>query len=261
MNESPPEETVKDFLEYLGKEEANLLVTFNNLRPEFDIFSKVDDLYRTAIASSRIDSADDQVVLQLLLFAHYQYYHSTSTLLRCHLSDALSSMRTAIEAGLTAYRIIEDRPSQLLYVERDKSFQFPKNFFKKVWKSEPDAYPLAHPLLNRWDACSEYGAHPDISAFVHRLELPDATDRRLKLQYFQHPKNRWEFGWYYLLFVHTFLIILQVFEKDLVQEKSFVPDEWAKSIPQVGKNLEELMEEAKRRGDEAGGDHNTAQPR
>lgn len=252
MNESPPKEAVKDFLEYLGKEEANLLVTFNNLRPEFDIFSKVDELYRTAITSARVENVeDDLVVLQLLLFAHYQYYHSTATLLRCHLSDALSSMRTAIEAGLTAYRIIEDRPSQLLYIERDKSFQFPKNFFRKVWKSEPDAYPLAHPLLNRWDACSEYGAHADISAFVHRLELPDATNRMLKLQYFQHPKNRWGFGWYYLLLVHTFLIILQVFERYLVQEKGVVPDEWVRSIPQVGKNLEELMKEAKRR-EEAG---------
>ncbi len=48
-----------------------------------------------------------------LLLVHYHYYYSAATLLSCHLSEALASMRTAIEAGLTAYRIIEDRPSQL----------------------------------------------------------------------------------------------------------------------------------------------------
>ena len=117
-----------DFFEYLGAETGNLLVTLNNLRTEFDLFSRLDGLYRTAIRNARADSPDDLVVLQLLLFVHYHYYNSTATLLRCHLSDALASMRTAIEAGLTAYRIIEDRPSQLQYVQRDKSFLSHKRF-------------------------------------------------------------------------------------------------------------------------------------
>ncbi len=266
MSEPTQISAVKDFLQYLGAEETNLLISLNNLRTEFDIFSKVDGLYHTAIKSARAGSPDDLVLLQLLLFVHYQSYHSIATLLRCHLSDAIASMRTAIEAGLTAYRIIEDRPSQLLYVERDKSFQFPKSFFEKAWKNDPNAFPLAQHLLKLRDACSQYGAHADISTFVHRLELPDfelpeSNEQMLKLQYFQHPKSRWEFGSFYLRLVHTFLIILQIFEKYLVQEKAFVPNDWAKSIPQVGKNLEELMEEAKRRGDEAGSDRDAAEPR
>lgn len=260
MDESASTDKVKDFLEYLGKEEANLLVTLNNLRPEFDLFSKLDSLYRTAINSGRVENADDLVVMQLLLLVHYQYYHSTSTLLRCHLSDAFASMRIAIEAGLTAYRIIEDRPSQLLYVERDKSFRFPKSFFKKAWKKDSNAFPLARPLLDRWNACSEYGAHADINTFIERLELPSPSKPELKLQYFQHPKNRWEFGWYYLVLVHTFVIILQAFEKYLVVEKAFLPKEWAKAIPHIGKNVENLMQEAEQRSDAADSDPDTEEP-
>ena len=111
-----------DFLEYLGVETGNLLISLNNHRTEFEMFSRLDALYRTAFRDGRVDSADDLIIPQLLLLVHYHYYYSAATLLRCHLSDALASMRTAIEAGLTAYRIIEDRPSQLKYVQRDRSF-------------------------------------------------------------------------------------------------------------------------------------------
>ncbi len=72
----------------------------------------------------------------------------------------------------------------------------------------------------------------------------------LRLHYFQHPRNRYEFGWYFLLFVHTFVIILHVFEKFLVREKALLPEEWGRSIRHVGKNVEDLLTEAKRRADE-----------
>ena len=52
-----------NFLEYLGAETGNLLVTLNNLRTEFDMFSHLDGLYRRAIRSGRIDSADDLIIL------------------------------------------------------------------------------------------------------------------------------------------------------------------------------------------------------
>ena len=112
---------------------------------------------------------------------------------------------------------------------------------------DPAAFPLAPPLLDRWDACSQHGSHADISAFFHRLDLPDAASPQLRLQYFQYPKDRYEFGWYFLMLVHTFVIILIVFEKFLAEERALVPEEWRKSIPQVGKNVEILMKEAEQR--------------
>lgn len=236
-----------DFLEYLGAETGNLLVSLNNHRVEFEMFSRVDHLYRTALGAGPFSSEDDLIIPQLFLLVHYQYWHSAATFLRCHLSDALASMRKAIEAGLTAYRIIEDRPSQIQYVKRDKSFLSHKRYFNKVWKTDPDAYPLARPLLNHWDACSQYGSHADVDTFFYRVDLPDADSPMLRLHYFQHSKNRWEFGWHFLMLVYTFVIILKVFEKYLVHEKALLPEGWAKSIPEVGKNVEDLIEEAKRR--------------
>jgi hypothetical protein len=190
MNDTTPAGSVGNFFEYLGAEETNFLVTLNNLRAEFDAFSHLDGLYRTAIDNACAEDEEDLIIFQLLLFVHYHLYHSAATLLRCHMSDALASMRTAIEAGLAAYRIIDDRQSQLQYVLRSKSLQSHKRFFKKAWETEPEAFPLAHPLLNRWDACSRYGSHADIDVFVHRLTLPEDGSPVLKLQYFQHPKNR-----------------------------------------------------------------------
>ena len=158
-------------------------------------------------------------------------------------------MRVGIDAGLTAYRIVEDRPSQLQYVERHKSFLYPKAFFQRERKKNPNAFPLAKPLLSLRDSCSRYGSHADIDSFVHRLELPKRPGEELKLQYFQHPKNRWDFGWWYLRLIHTFLMILQVFEKYLVREKEFVTQEWANSIRQIGLQIEKLMDEARTKAD------------
>ncbi len=235
-----------NLLEYLGTEETNLLITLNNLGNEFAVFNRVDKLYVDALSNARIsDEEDDLILLQLLLYAQFYYYYSAATLLRCHLSEAISSMRVGIDAGLTAYRIVEDRPSQVQYVERHKSFLYPKAFFQRERKNNPNAFPLAKPLLALRDACSQYGSHADIDSFVHRLELPKAPGEELKLQYFQHPKNRWDFGWWYLRLIHTFLMILQVFEKFLVQEKGFVTQEWASSTRQIGMQIEKLMIEAR----------------
>lgn len=242
---NPASAKTVDFLAYLGAEENHFLATFASFRHEFDVFIHLDGLYLKAISHAKATHDDDVIVLQLLLFVHYHYYHSAATLLRCHLSEALSSLRAAIDAGLTAYRIIEDRPSQMQYIQRDKSFQYPKSFFQKAHKKNPNTFPLAAPLLNRRDACSRYGSHADIESFAHRLELPKEPGQMLRLHYFQRPKNQREFAWYYLLLMHTFLIILQVFDKFLVQEKRYVTSEWSNSIPQLGKYLEKLMEDAR----------------
>lgn len=238
-----------DFFEYLGAEYTNLHVTLAKMQAEFNAFTHVDQLYKEATDGGSVAEQDDIPLMSLFLFVHYHLYNSTATLLRCHMAEAQNSMRPAIDAALTAYRIIEDRPSHLEWLNRDKSFLRPKEFFRKARRNDPKAFPLSGMLLDRRDACSQYAAHADVDVFAHRLDLPTPESLQLKIQYFQHPANRWEFGWFFLMQLHTFVLILSVFEKYFVGEKGFVSNEWTGRVGNLGKQIEAMMEEAENRAD------------
>lgn len=45
-----------NFLEYLSKEEQNLLTSFNNFRNEFDLFYNIDRIYQEPLRVSRVAS-------------------------------------------------------------------------------------------------------------------------------------------------------------------------------------------------------------
>ncbi len=99
--------TQKHFADYLGIEETNLLASIINFRGEFDLFYNIDDVYRAPL-NRLIVGEDEAVIPQLYLFVHFHMYFAVSCILRSHLSDALSSTRKAIDAGLTAYELILD---------------------------------------------------------------------------------------------------------------------------------------------------------
>jgi hypothetical protein len=53
---------------------------------------------------------------------------------------------------------------------------------------------------------------------------------------------------------HTFVIILEVFAEYLVREKGMLPESWAMSLPAFGRQVEDLLAEAKRRANGEGED-------
>jgi hypothetical protein len=88
-----------NLLEFIGAEETNLLVTMHMCHPDLaKPFPMLDGAYQAPIKFIDVNINDEhkQALLALYLFTHYHLYFSMVCLLRCHLSDSLSSTRKAI---------------------------------------------------------------------------------------------------------------------------------------------------------------------
>ena len=234
-----------NFLEYIATEEQNLLTSFSNFRKEFDLFYNVDRIYQEPLRRLII-SEDDVLVPQLYLFVHFHLYFSISTLLRSHLSECLASMRKAIDATLSAYKIILEPKYSEKYINRDKYFQFIKSNMQKEIKKNSSKYPLAHELIKIHDACSEFGSHADISSFFHRLEtkeVPGTDQDQLLLHYFQFPRNSEKYRFYYIVTLQAFYFMFLIFKLFLDKTLKIVDPKWEATINSLRPILQKLGKE------------------
>ena len=182
-----------NLLEFIGIEETNLLVTMAKFHTDIvQVFPKLDGAYQAPLGfiDIKIDDAHKQTVMALYLFTHYHLYFSTVCLLRCHLSDSLGSTRKAIDATLTAYRLIEEPATLEQYHQQHRHYQAIKSYMDRARRHDATKYPLAGRLIELHDLCSEYGSHADISSFVHRITIApteEAGKGLFKVQMFQTP--------------------------------------------------------------------------
>jgi len=233
------------FHEYLGAEEQNLLASILNFRSEFDLFGQLDHIFQSPISRIRM-SEDDQpglLISQLYLFTHFHLYFSVSCILRSHLSESLSSTRKAIDASLTAYKIILDPSTAKNYAEQNNYFKYIKSNLQKEIQKDSSRYPLAHILINLYDSCSEYGPHADISSFFHRMEVkefPEANADLLQIHYFQFPRESSEYKFYFVLTLKAFLKMFEIFRVFLNRRLKIIDPSWEASIARLNPHLEEL---------------------
>jgi hypothetical protein len=103
----------------------------------------LDGTFQAPIPHLRIAANDEysQTVLSLYLFTHYHLYLSTVMLLRCHLSDSLASTRKAIDATLTAYRLIVEPQTLEEYKSQHRHYQFIKGHIERRRKADPTLFP------------------------------------------------------------------------------------------------------------------------
>ena len=128
-----------NLLEFIGAEQTNLLVTMTKCHRDIvDIFPHLDGAYQAPLGYMDVNIKDEyrNTVLSLYLFTHYHLYFSTVSHLRCHLSDSLGSTRKAIDATLTAYRLIEEPDTLSQYHERHWSYQNIKSYVVRKIKHE-----------------------------------------------------------------------------------------------------------------------------
>jgi hypothetical protein len=235
-----------NFLEYLGAEEQNLLTSIINFKGELDLFYNVDRIYQEPLGRMVVGSGG-VAVPQLYLFVHFHLYFSISCLLRCHLSDSLSSLRKAIDASLCGYKIIVSPDSERRYWERDKYFQFIKANFQNEMNKDQSAYPLARSLIKIHELCSEFGSHSDISSFIHRLETKESECDEgdiLLVHYFQFPRNPEEFRYYYISILQSFYLMFLIFKTFLDQNLRIVDPKWESTINHLGPMLDKLLKES-----------------
>ena len=234
-----------NLFEYLGTEETNLLVSIENFREEFGLFSEVDGIYQSTLSRIRVSAEDEAGLLigQLYLFVHFHLYFSLTCILRSHLSECLSSSRKAIDAGLSAYKIILDPDTRGKYLERDRYFQNIKSNMHREIKRDNSKYPLAHKLIQLHNACSQYGSHADISSFVHRLELnevPGTNVDFLQLHYFQFPKSKEEYKFFFVCNLQIFMHLFDIFRLFIDHPLVVVDPPMQNIIERLKSRLEEL---------------------
>jgi hypothetical protein len=120
MNQTDPEISL-DLFRFITIENEQLLVWLAENRDEFEILNDLQRLY-LSVTSNLPAGEDDTVILHLLTFVHYHLLFSSACLMRCHLSEAFSSARAAIDGAFVAAQIIYDRAAQVAYVKRTKPF-------------------------------------------------------------------------------------------------------------------------------------------
>lgn len=182
-----------NLLEFIGAEQTNLLVTMTKCHADIaKMFPQLDGAFQAPLGFIDVNVEDEykKTILSLYLFTHYHLYFSTVCLLRCHISDSLGSTRKAIDATLSAYRLIEYPDTLSLYQQRDWSYQNIKSYIAKQIKLDSTKFIHATQLIRLHDLCSEFGSHADISSFIHRvsIESTGGMDKGLfKINMFQTP--------------------------------------------------------------------------
>ena len=99
-----------NFFKYLAAEENNLLTSLHDYRKEFDYFNHLDGLFQAA--GQKLKVGEKGTLIALFSFTHFHLYFSVAAIYRMHASECWVSNRKAIDAILSAYRIIEEPGSQ-----------------------------------------------------------------------------------------------------------------------------------------------------
>jgi hypothetical protein len=232
--------TPLDLARFVGAENENFLVSLANNRHDLAITMRLQGLYVAAMPHKTLRETDIPIY-QLLTFTHYHFLFSTSNLMKCHLSEAFTSVRAAIDGALVAAQIIHDRASQVAYLKREKPFDKLARHYKNLIR---DKKPLPHrqipELLKIHDYCSQFASHADIDSFVHRISTrPDGDEAMFRIEYFQFSRDPDERQMHALNLFHTFVIILDVFADYLIGEKQSVPELWRKTLHELGAKMEE----------------------
>jgi hypothetical protein len=182
MNQTVP----PDLFRFVSIEHEQFLVWLANNGNEFDILSHLQSLY-LAVTSTVPARQDDVVIFHLLTFTYYHLLFSSACLMRCHLSEAFSSARAAIDGALVAAQIIHDRASQVAYAKRTKPFDKLLRHLKNLVQARKRLpHHLVPKLLELHDEFSTFASHADAASFVHRIKAANEQNNlMLTMEYFQ----------------------------------------------------------------------------
>jgi len=176
----------------------------------------------------------------LYLYTHSQMYFSVASYLRCHSKEAFSSTRSAIDAALSAYRVIEEPGSEENYLEGNKEFVFIKQTIKKALVKNSKSYPLAGSLIEFHEFCSKYGSHADLTSVVIGTQILESIEKKELLQHYFDRRPRKVDGQYFLIVILTvYLKILEIFLLFFRQRNTVVVDNAI--IPPLNKLSAELQ--------------------
>ena len=234
-----------DLLHFVSLEHEQFLIATANERDELKAVNHIQGLYSAALSNIRLSAKADLIVFQLLGFTHYHFLFATASLFRCHLSEAFSSLRSALDGALVAAYIIHDRPSQETYFNRRKPFDKLIRHYRN-FLSKPDKLPHPHIpiLIAMHDACSSFASHADIETFAHRMR--QFRDQKgvewATTEYFQFSRDSREQRYHFFSLMHGFAMILDIFSPFLIHEQNKVPQGWRSELHGVIAGIEKVRE-------------------
>ncbi|MBU0690338.1 hypothetical protein KKH18_00855 [bacterium] len=236
-----------NFAEFLGREEQNLVVSFLNLRIEYELFKRLDDLYQSPLSRmNNILSKDEWIIHLLYRFSHFQLYFSIASFFRCHLTDAMGSARKAIDASFIVYYLMNNPDAVERYIHMERHYGEFANLKKNEIKPKTKEYHLAEPLVVMHENFSKYGSHAD-PAGVISLRTAIETDAtgsisKSKFNYFQH-WNSIEFQKVqFLHLLKCYYLILEILRLFLDKKIKTIDPHWEKSYETFMPDLMRIAE-------------------
>ncbi len=230
-----------NFFKFISVQENNLLASIHNQRKEFDLFSKLDFIYKRPWG--RVEVKRSEVLIPALYgYVNNQLYLAIAAILRVHISQALSETRIAIDGTLTAYKIIESPETGSDYLNESHYFKKIKYNIEKERKDDERKFPLAQRILKFHDSCSQFGSHADVGSFVHRYEQEDSGvegKEFVKINFFQIPENEDTFAYYFTVILVIFFQMFRIFKEYFDGTFKIEDSEWEYAILALAKNLEE----------------------
>jgi hypothetical protein len=237
----------QELLHFVSQEHEQFLIAIANERDELRAVNNLQGLYKPALSYIKLTDKADLIVYQLLGFTHYHFLFATACLLRCHLSEAFNSLRSAIDAALVAAYIINDRPSQEAYFARrrpfDKLMRHARNPIREK-RLEKLPHPQIPYLIEMYDLCSRFASHADIDSFAHRAR--QFRDEHgidwTTTEYFQFSRDPQQQRYYFFSLMHGFAIILDVFSSFLIDEQKKVDEQWRLELHGAIAGIERVRE-------------------
>lgn len=227
-------------MSFLSVEEHQLLVSLTQMGEEMAPIGQIEGLYHAAMSYGKT-SADDMVIFQFLTFTHYHFLLAIASQMRCHLSEAFASVRSAIDATLNAAYIIQDRAAQIAYAKREWPFggNLTRHLYKLLKEGKALPHPLMEKLLNQQSVISTFAVHADVGTFLHRVgRVTEGGVPMFSFGYFQYPEDPNERKLYTLTILHSFVMVLDVFSEFLINEQKVVPEKWVTQLHDLGARIE-----------------------
>lgn len=241
-----------NFSSYLETEEQNLRLSFVFLGNKIDFFYRLDDVYKELLY--QFDNIKDiegsLLIFNQYCFVHYHLYFSISCLLRCHLSDCYASTRKAIDASFITYETLLRPEFAKEYLGDDsgsRSYMYLKKNIQQAINQDSRAYPLAKPLLKKYDLFSKIGSHADpdcvLTGRVKVNKISESGKTTLKFLYFQNPENRTMMELHYMQTLSTYYEILRIFYLFFEKVKNSIKTEWNDKYESLGVAINSLTTE------------------
>ena len=235
------------FEDFIFAENKNFQTSSVRCVRELQILYSIADLYRTAISRAKMQTDPqtiDATLFNLLSLVFYQLLIATSSMMRCHPSEAHAATRSSIDAAFIAVLLAHNPSLDVAYVNRKSPMDKPVRHLKNLVRNGALPSPeMMEALLEQYDWFSSNAVHADIKNFRDRVRVKTMKGQAtLHFQYFQMPEdeNDWKFQYY--IVANAFLAILAVLADYLVEKKAIVGVDWRNDVFRTGKEVAHRME-------------------